>query len=144
MVMQQKYQKLDCCEGRPWFWSLCWCDGMDVFQHWKCFVLQLALVVANKSVFYKYWVQTSQRIYFWSLNKWLNVTKFTKLHCFPLLETALFFLMSWSTFLLAEACGFTGELLGFKYTETEVLSVLAAIFSTFSLELTYEEHDVGT
>ncbi|KAM6921152.1 LOW QUALITY PROTEIN: sodium/hydrogen exchanger 7 [Xenentodon cancila] len=38
----------------------------------------------------------------------LHVTKFTKLHCFPLLETALFFLMSWSTFLLAEACGFTG------------------------------------
>ncbi|MEE6508239.1 hypothetical protein FKM82_019933 [Ascaphus truei] len=37
-----------------------------------------------------------------------NVTKFTKLHCFPLLETALFFLLSWSTFLLAEACGFTG------------------------------------
>ncbi|XP_020487500.1 sodium/hydrogen exchanger 7 [Labrus bergylta] len=36
------------------------------------------------------------------------VTKFTKLHCFPLLETALFFLMSWSTFLMAEACGFTG------------------------------------
>ncbi|CAG5862022.1 unnamed protein product [Menidia menidia] len=36
------------------------------------------------------------------------VTKFTKLHCFPLLETALFFLMSWSTFLLAESCGFTG------------------------------------
>lgn len=36
------------------------------------------------------------------------VTKFTKLHYFPLLETALFFLMSWSTFLLAEACGFTG------------------------------------
>ncbi|CAJ1059866.1 sodium/hydrogen exchanger 7 [Xyrichtys novacula] len=33
---------------------------------------------------------------------------FTKLHYFPLLETALFFLMSWSTFLLAEACGFTG------------------------------------
>lgn len=36
------------------------------------------------------------------------VTKFTKLSDFPLLETALFFLMSWSTFLLAEACGFTG------------------------------------
>ncbi|KAM8974910.1 sodium/hydrogen exchanger 7 [Pelodytes ibericus] len=36
------------------------------------------------------------------------VTKFTKLHCFPLLETGLFFLLSWSTFLLAEACGFTG------------------------------------
>ncbi|XP_035289219.1 sodium/hydrogen exchanger 6-like [Anguilla anguilla] len=36
------------------------------------------------------------------------VTKFTRLRDFPLLETALFFLMSWSTFLLAEACGFTG------------------------------------
>ncbi|KAJ8351261.1 hypothetical protein SKAU_G00227370 [Synaphobranchus kaupii] len=33
---------------------------------------------------------------------------FTKLLDFPLLETALFFLMSWCTFLLAEACGFTG------------------------------------
>lgn len=39
-----------------------------------------------------------------------HVTKFTKLRDFPLLETALFFLMSWSTFLLAEACGFTGTL----------------------------------
>ncbi|XP_053362013.1 sodium/hydrogen exchanger 6a isoform X1 [Clarias gariepinus] len=36
------------------------------------------------------------------------VTKFTKLRDFQLLETALFFLMSWSTFLLAEACSFTG------------------------------------
>uniref|UniRef100_A0A8C5MZP4 Sodium/hydrogen exchanger n=1 Tax=Leptobrachium leishanense TaxID=445787 RepID=A0A8C5MZP4_9ANUR len=36
------------------------------------------------------------------------VTKFTKLREFPLLETGLFFLMSWSTFLLAEAFGFTG------------------------------------
>ncbi|XP_029626974.1 sodium/hydrogen exchanger 6 isoform X2 [Salmo trutta] len=36
------------------------------------------------------------------------VTKFTKLRDFQLLETALFFLMSWSTFLMAEACGFTG------------------------------------
>ncbi|XP_063059140.1 sodium/hydrogen exchanger 6b isoform X2 [Engraulis encrasicolus] len=36
------------------------------------------------------------------------VTKYTKLREFPLLETGLFFLMSWSTFLLAEACGFTG------------------------------------
>uniref|UniRef100_A0A452U0G3 Sodium/hydrogen exchanger n=1 Tax=Ursus maritimus TaxID=29073 RepID=A0A452U0G3_URSMA len=43
-----------------------------------------------------------------ALGTWAHVTKFTKLHCFPLLETALFFLMSWSTFLLAEACGFTG------------------------------------
>nr|XP_029503955.1 sodium/hydrogen exchanger 6-like [Oncorhynchus nerka] len=37
-----------------------------------------------------------------------HVTKFTKLRDFHLLETALFFLMSWSTFLMAEACGFTG------------------------------------
>uniref|UniRef100_A0A8D0AZS0 Sodium/hydrogen exchanger n=1 Tax=Sander lucioperca TaxID=283035 RepID=A0A8D0AZS0_SANLU len=37
-----------------------------------------------------------------------GVMTFTKLRDFPLLETALFFLMSWSTFLLAEACGFTG------------------------------------
>ncbi|XP_062869881.1 sodium/hydrogen exchanger 6b [Trichomycterus rosablanca] len=36
------------------------------------------------------------------------VTKFTRLREFPLLETALFFLMSWSTFLLAEACSITG------------------------------------
>uniref|UniRef100_A0A2K5MEW0 Cation/H+ exchanger transmembrane domain-containing protein n=1 Tax=Cercocebus atys TaxID=9531 RepID=A0A2K5MEW0_CERAT len=36
------------------------------------------------------------------------VTKFTKLDCFPLLERALFFLRSWSTFLLAEAYGFIG------------------------------------
>uniref|UniRef100_A0A8C9UMA2 Solute carrier family 9 member A6 n=1 Tax=Spermophilus dauricus TaxID=99837 RepID=A0A8C9UMA2_SPEDA len=33
---------------------------------------------------------------------------FTKLREFQLLETGLFFLMSWSTFLLAEAWGFTG------------------------------------
>uniref|UniRef100_A0A3P8ZGJ3 Sodium/hydrogen exchanger n=1 Tax=Esox lucius TaxID=8010 RepID=A0A3P8ZGJ3_ESOLU len=37
-----------------------------------------------------------------------GVMTFTKLRDFQLLETALFFLMSWSTFLLAEACGFTG------------------------------------
>ncbi|KAJ7310416.1 hypothetical protein JRQ81_007330 [Phrynocephalus forsythii] len=43
-----------------------------------------------------------------SLNHPIHVTKFTKLREFQLLETGLFFLMSWSTFLLAEACGFTG------------------------------------
>ncbi|KAM9782249.1 sodium/hydrogen exchanger 6-like isoform X2 [Syngnathus typhle] len=45
---------------------------------------------------------------YWFLLTFHHVTKFTKLRDFPLLETALFFLMSWSTFLLAEACGFTG------------------------------------
>uniref|UniRef100_A0A8C3SC07 Sodium/hydrogen exchanger n=1 Tax=Chelydra serpentina TaxID=8475 RepID=A0A8C3SC07_CHESE len=38
----------------------------------------------------------------------ISFSSFTKLREFPLLETGLFFLMSWSTFLLAEACGFTG------------------------------------
>lgn len=44
------------------------------------------------------------------LNSSFHVTKFTKLREFQLLETGLFFLMSWSTFLLAEACGFTGRI----------------------------------
>lgn len=48
------------------------------------------------------------RLLVWPLT-FHHVTKFTKLRDFPLLETALFFLMSWSTFLLAEACGFTGR-----------------------------------
>ncbi|XP_050398402.1 sodium/hydrogen exchanger 7 isoform X4 [Patella vulgata] len=36
------------------------------------------------------------------------ITKFTKIRDFPLLETALFFLMSYSTFQAAEAASFTG------------------------------------
>ncbi|XP_066506917.1 sodium/hydrogen exchanger 6b [Hoplias malabaricus] len=36
------------------------------------------------------------------------VTKLTRLRDFPLFETSLFFLLSWSTFLLAEACSITG------------------------------------
>ncbi|XP_048588654.1 sodium/hydrogen exchanger 9-like isoform X2 [Nematostella vectensis] len=36
------------------------------------------------------------------------ITKLTKISDFPLLETALFFLLSWSTFLMAEAAGLTG------------------------------------
>lgn len=52
-----------------------------------------------------------------------HVTKFTKLRDFPLLETALFFLMSWSTFLLAEACGFTGENTVFFLTEATELTM---------------------
>ncbi|VCW98372.1 unnamed protein product, partial [Gulo gulo] len=36
------------------------------------------------------------------------LTKFTKLCEFPLLETGLFFLLSWSAFLSAEAAGLTG------------------------------------
>uniref|UniRef100_UPI00358F485A sodium/hydrogen exchanger 6-like isoform X2 n=1 Tax=Myxine glutinosa TaxID=7769 RepID=UPI00358F485A len=36
------------------------------------------------------------------------ISKFTRLRDFPLLETALLLLLSWSTFLLAEACKLTG------------------------------------
>uniref|UniRef100_A0A8V0YVM6 Sodium/hydrogen exchanger n=2 Tax=Gallus gallus TaxID=9031 RepID=A0A8V0YVM6_CHICK len=38
----------------------------------------------------------------------LHLTKFTKLCEFPMLETGLFFLLSWSAFLSAEAAGLTG------------------------------------
>ncbi|KAL4616831.1 sodium/hydrogen exchanger 9-like [Arapaima gigas] len=37
-----------------------------------------------------------------------HLTKFTHLNELPLLETGLFFLLSWSTFLSAEACGLSG------------------------------------
>lgn len=37
------------------------------------------------------------------------LTKFTKLREFPMLETGLFFLLSWSAFLSAEAAGLTGQ-----------------------------------
>nr|XP_015810584.2 sodium/hydrogen exchanger 9 isoform X3 [Nothobranchius furzeri] len=36
------------------------------------------------------------------------LTKFTRLHENPLLETSVFFLLSWSSFLSAEACGLSG------------------------------------
>ncbi|XP_047424822.1 sodium/hydrogen exchanger 9-like isoform X2 [Mugil cephalus] len=36
------------------------------------------------------------------------LTKFTRLHEYPLLETSVFFLLSWSSFLSAEACGLSG------------------------------------
>lgn len=38
-----------------------------------------------------------------------HLTKFTKLCDFPMLETGLFFLLSWSAFLSAEAAGLTGQ-----------------------------------
>lgn len=55
----------------------------------------------------------------------LNVTKFTKLRDFQLLETALFFLMSWSTFLLAEACGFTGNKHLHRFTDLTCLDAVS-------------------
>lgn len=38
----------------------------------------------------------------------VQMTKLTKISDFPLLETALFFLLSWTTFLMAEAANLTG------------------------------------
>ncbi|NXN82448.1 SL9A9 protein, partial [Bombycilla garrulus] len=43
-----------------------------------------------------------------ALISFMHLTKFTKLHEFPMLETGLFFLLSWSAFLSAEAAGLTG------------------------------------
>uniref|UniRef100_A0AAX7TUS8 Sodium/hydrogen exchanger n=1 Tax=Astatotilapia calliptera TaxID=8154 RepID=A0AAX7TUS8_ASTCA len=72
---------------------------------------------------------------------------------FQLLETALFFLMSWSTFLLAEACGFTGNThtdphilrhaVSFLLQLFELLNFLAEnfIFSYMGLTLfTFQNH----
>lgn len=39
------------------------------------------------------------------------LTKFTRVRDFPLLESALFVLMSYSTFLIAEASDLTGNVL---------------------------------
>lgn len=58
----------------------------------------------------------------------VHVTKFTKLRDFQLLETALFFLMSWSTFLLAEACGFTGN----THTDPHILRVWHTVITRIS------------
>ena len=40
-----------------------------------------------------------------------KITKYTHIRDFPLLETSLFVLMSYATFLAAEAARFTGEYL---------------------------------
>lgn len=42
------------------------------------------------------------------------MTKFTRIRDFPLLEAALFVLMSYSTFLIAEVTELTGEEMNFK------------------------------
>lgn len=44
-----------------------------------------------------------------SLTRLRHLTKFTKLCEFPMLETGLFFLLSWSAFLSAEAASLTGQ-----------------------------------
>ncbi|NWW30422.1 SL9A9 protein, partial [Panurus biarmicus] len=46
-----------------------------------------------------------------ALISFMHLTKFTKLCEFPMLETGLFFLLSWSAFLSAEAAGLTGKFL---------------------------------
>lgn len=54
-----------------------------------------------------------------SWSSFLNVfymTKFTRVRDFPLLESALFVLMSYSTFLIAEASDLTGCSAQWKHT----------------------------
>lgn len=46
---------------------------------------------------------------FFSLTTRFHLTKFTHVRDFPLLESALFVLMSYSTFLIAEVAELTGE-----------------------------------
>lgn len=46
------------------------------------------------------------------------MTKFTHIRDFPLLESALFVLMSYSTFLISEATGLTGENSAIKINAT--------------------------
>lgn len=43
------------------------------------------------------------------------MTKFTRVRDFPLLESALFVLMSYSTFLIAEASDLTGTFINMKH-----------------------------
>uniref|UniRef100_A0A2K6DEY6 Cation/H+ exchanger transmembrane domain-containing protein n=1 Tax=Macaca nemestrina TaxID=9545 RepID=A0A2K6DEY6_MACNE len=64
----------------------------------------VALVLSSSIVAY----QTSVGIFLGIFSGCFTMGAFTKLDCFPLLERALFFLVSWSTFLLAEAYEFTG------------------------------------
>ena len=44
-----------------------------------------------------------------SCDVWLQLMKFSNLRAYPLLETSMFFIMSYSTFLFAEFAGLTGE-----------------------------------
>jgi hypothetical protein len=69
-----------------------------------------------------------------------HVTKFTKLRDFHLLETALFFLMSWSTFLMAEACGFTGKPSSYRKATLRSWSHPHGLF--FITQLITVNHDV--
>ncbi|KAM9847272.1 sodium/hydrogen exchanger 6-like [Aulostomus maculatus] len=76
------------------------------------FALGVATGVMTAFISFQLFIAMIRSTYIFAIigihNQFHQVTKFTKLRDFPLLETALFFLMSWSTFLLAEACGFTG------------------------------------
>lgn len=53
------------------------------------------------------------------------LTKFTRVRDFPLLESALFVLMSYSTFLIAEAADLTGNF----YVLVNILIIFINLFS---------------
>lgn len=64
-----------------------------------------------------------------------KTTKLTNISDFPLLETALFFLLSWSTFLMAEAAGLTGTVVSVLFPSTFTSSHFTPFTST--LQPTY-------
>ncbi|NWS99305.1 SL9A6 protein, partial [Mionectes macconnelli] len=69
---------------------------------------------------------------------------FTKLREFPLLETGLFFLMSWSTFLLAEACGFTGKLQHSPASGMEICRGVVAVLFCGITQAHYTYNNLST
>ncbi|KAJ8376061.1 hypothetical protein SKAU_G00066410 [Synaphobranchus kaupii] len=67
----------------------------------------IAVFIGSLSIGFSFTIVTAL-ISFLPYLFWAHLTKFTRLSEFPLLETGLFFLLSWSAFLSAEACGLTG------------------------------------
>lgn len=68
------------------------------------------------------------------------MTKFTYIRDFPLLETTLFVLMSYSTFLASEAAGLTGKTNEFwlKNQKQIILGIVAVLFcGIFQAHYTY-------
>lgn len=80
------------------------------------FLIVVFISMLSKDQFFK---KSVSHCSFFSLAPLLHLTKFTKLCEFPMLETGLFFLLSWSAFLSAEAAGLTGK--GFHLLELAMI-----------------------
>jgi hypothetical protein len=63
----------------------------------------------HNDFYFQSWLLCLMKLAFVSLTV-LHLTKFTHVRDFPLLESALFVLMSYSTFLIAEASELTGTM----------------------------------